>query len=52
MTSFALLIALLPSIVSVIMAGVLAMRRIDGWGWFLLAAAVLAGAVQALGGGQ
>jgi len=52
MSGFALLIALTPSIAAVIVAAVLALRDADSWGWFLLAAVVLSGAGQMIGGGQ
>ncbi|GJK12820.1 hypothetical protein NUKP71_52510 [Klebsiella quasipneumoniae] len=35
---------LLFPLISVTIAGVLAFRGIDGWGWFLLAAVLCAGA--------
>ena len=38
----------LPSIICAVIAGILALKGADGWGWFLLAAVVVAGAgVQA-----
>lgn len=39
------MIALMPSIICVAVAAYMAIRNIEGWGWFLFAALLLAGAI-------